>query len=969
MPAQDPNERLFQIDGTDVSGTDSYNPDSIARIASTPYYRFLCWLRDCAAYSQWQDLSLQDAAGHTLLANASITTLAQTTLPPRFTLRGYLQRPDVGGNLLFTGAGTVQMSIAPDARTLLLNGKTQFYPQDVQPYLAEAGWTMTRTYLWSIAALAVLVLLGLAAMRGCLLLGPAIARVRTWLPNYRRWWVTWSWPHLSLLAVLIILLELLGIATFDYQQLPRIYDASAYYFQAKILSTGNLWAPTPPAAQSLNFLGPFMVSTQGRWFAQYPPGAPLAIALGMVFRLPWAVEPALGAVSVLLMLRLTRRWYGKTTALLIIPLVAFSPFFLFLASSFLSHMVVLTALLLFLEGIDQLATTGKWQWAALAGTGAGYAGLTRELDALIFILVVCLFYGADAAPRLWRGVRRGCVRAHDVARVVAALALPLALLTTFYFFYDWRTTGNAFLTPRAVLNSSDSWGFGPGKGWYNQHTPAAGFFIIENLLTSLLIHLYGWPYYLTLCFFFVPLVTLRLKKQDILLYTLAATFLLAYAGYFFHGIAFGPRYIFASLPAYIILTARGLVEVASLVAGLLSRITGDARARGAALFSAGLALLALMTCNFSFYLPRQFSLYYDYLEPGYQGGLAYDRVHPSWMHHAIVLTDNAGLYGDVFFPLNDPDLRSDIIYARVVETRNVAGLMRAYPHRSLYWARTDRQMLRFQRMGVLARPVHQCTLRVDGAGQNGPGFSGLAIGNHGTMFVADANTGTILRFNTGCRQTGRISTDVAPGALFHIRWSRGYIYWLNPATGMLWRADGTGTQRRSMLREPCRGCGDFAITPSGDVVMAQTAGGALFRYSPRGVITATTPSGVGLRQPTSVAVTANGHVFIYDAELHRAVEFDATLRRHRALPFGSGANGSLTLFAAAGNWLVGNDPAAQSLIAYNEETAETRAVSVTEAGDLLPVQGYGLAWDGHQLLLASGFPGGVAVVNTGAAPW
>jgi len=490
------------------------------------------------------------------------------------------------------------------------------------------------------------------------------------------------------------------------------------------------------------------------------------------------------------------------------------------------------------------------------------------------------------------------------------------------------------------------------------------------LLTSLLIHLFGWPYYLTLAFFAIPLVTLRLKAHDVLLYGIAASFIVGYIGLYYHGIAFGPRYLLGSLPAYILLTARGIVEATSLIGLLLRRIVVPARARVGGIISVGSTLAALISCNLFFYLPHQFPLYYDYLAPHVTGGLAYDRIHPSWMHQAIVFSNDGDLYGNVLFPLNDPQLQGDILYARVIETHNIHSLLVSYPHRALYWAEIFQQELRFSPMNILSASLHQISPVLDkSVPLAGPGFSDLAMDRHGDFFLANSNDGTILHFDPAGRQLGVITTGLPPGSLFRITVFHDSVCWVDSEAGMLWCADIAGQHRHRMLQKPCSACADFTQGPQGDLIAAATSNGMLLRFTSQGVLIATTHAQAGLKQPTSVATTADGRIFTYDVERRQTIEFDRLLQHPKILPFGSDANGSITRLSAFGNWVVALDPATQALVAYNAQTGVIHTVSVSSTGDILPVQGYGLFWNGRQLAFASGFPGVIDVLTTGTVPF
>lgn len=949
--------RLFAVDGTDSAGTLSEDSSTLGSEMSTAYYRFVCWVRDCGGYSRWQELSLRDdASGVQLLESGTPDALSAVALPRRFTLSGTLQRPDVSSTITFAGASGAQITINVDGRSLVLNSQSIYYPHDWRPYLAEVGWTLTRACLWALALLALIVVF--SALLAASAAHAPIARFRGLAAR-----LAGIPPRaVSLIGVGILLTVLLTISSVTYQRLPRVFDGISYYFQASILRSGHLTIATPPAVGY--FPGPFMVNSNGHWFSHFPPGAPLAIALGMLVNLPWAVEPLLGVASALMIGDLARRWYGTSTMVLSLALLGLSPFYLFLASSYLSHTVALCALLLLLEGVDRLCASGDWRWAAVAGAGLGYAVLSREIASVLFALPLVLFYGVRAAPHLPRWLSSGRPAWLRAAAIGGGLTTPLAVCGAFYLFYNWRLTGNPTLTPRVVFDARDTWGFGTGKGWYNMHSVAAGLFVVENQLTSLLTHLFGWPYYLTLSFFFLPLLTLHLRPYDLLLYGIAGTFLLGYVGYFYHGIAFGPRYLFESLPAYILLTARGVHTAAALAARFLERSVGPPLARIGGTGGALAALALLCACNLAFYLPRQTSLYYDYLEHRAAGGLGYDRIHPSWMHHAIVLNDDFGFYGDVLFPLNDPLLQGDVLYGFVNGDRNLNGLLAAYPGRSLYWISAPNQQLQFRplHIGPSGRPL---SLPPTGAQP----YSALALGPAGDLYLASPSDGTIRQVSATGALTATLASGVPPGMGFGVQVAHEALYWLNPADGAMWMA-GTASAavRRLLFHCQCGPRSVFTVDAAGRTAVADPDTGVIRRFGADGRPLDRIPQ-IGQVSPAAVASTADGTLFVYDQTTHSVLRYDSGARRYRALAFGQQPDGSLVHLVSAGNWLVLSDPSNARLIAYDALTGAQRDMALTADGLLLPSQPWGLAWDGRTLAVAGGQPGSAVRMTSGTPPF
>jgi hypothetical protein len=91
-----------------------------------------------------------------------------------------------------------------------------------------------------------------------------------------------------------------------------------------------------------------------------------------------------------------------------------------------------------------------------------------------------------------------------------------------------------------------------------------------------------------------------------------------------------------------------------------------------------------VACNLLYFLPRQVALHEDYtgLPLGYRIDVA-EVYHPP-VHHAIVVTGDFFIYQFVLFPLNDPFLQGDVIYAVASSPADYTELQQAYPGRTLY---------------------------------------------------------------------------------------------------------------------------------------------------------------------------------------------------------------------------------------------------------------------------------------------
>lgn len=710
--------REFQIDGTDNANNFTEDAADLAGLLPSPAYQFEAWMRDNAVYSTWKDVVIRDEHTGTALTRVPAPSSDQTIVIPWrqnqvVDVSASLERPEGPTAVDFLSHGQVlaMFSLDRNARTIDLAGSGSepfalYFPERPLPFAAEVADTVLRVAIWAWVLLAIAFLITLT-----------IAGMARLIASRRLHWdlrevvarMHWSWrdpwfDRLGATALVAGFAALIAIALAQYHGEPHILDASAYYFQAKTFALGRLTAPIPTDLQA--FQGPFMVAWQGRWFAQYPPATSAVLAVGMWLGAPWLVEPLLGVASLFGIYLLGRRMFGRATALLALLLGVLSPFFLYLAaSSYLSHVVALCFEVYFLVFVLRFMERYRQRDIMLAGAFLGAMFCTRELSAVLCGVLTSMSLVVLRWRDLWSN-RQRVVPALLVG--ISALGVGLAL----YLSYNFALTGSAVVLPRQVFSPADRYGFGDGIGFYGRHTLAAGLVVLDQLLTSLMIDLFGWPFYLTLAF--VPVALMRRDGRqhwDRFNLLLAGSLTLAQIGYFYHGIFLGPRYLYETLPFLLLLTARGIVAVPEIcsrgIAELVqwrshliqqstalgslraSVVTAQPYTRRAAVLAATIVVAALVGFNLTFYLPRQIAQHQNFT-----GLPSFERVDVAAIyahrpHHALVLTSDSALYNYVLFPLNDPLLHGDTLYAYAPGPEDVARLRHEYPDRTTFKLAVD----------------------------------------------------------------------------------------------------------------------------------------------------------------------------------------------------------------------------------------------------------------------------------------
>lgn len=352
-----------------------------------------------------------------------------------------------------------------------------------------------------------------------------------------------------------LLLGTAAIAWCCFGGIPHVQDSIAQQFQAEIFARGLLFAPVPAGSEF--FSSEFLIQHQGKWFAQYPPMQAALLALGSLAGVPWLVNPVLGALSGLLIYGAARRVYGARVALAASLFYAASPFVWFMSAERMNHGATLffiaAAFYLYAPALSDRSNLHPVRW--LAGALAlGLAASARPLDAAAVALPLLLGV-------LWP---RPCAVDEDECSGWPWNVLPYAPLVGIglligvapLLVFNWATTGSPLVSGYELLWGNSGWGFGKAQ-WGPPHTPAIG---LEHLLSNwdgAAKYLFEWP---LPCL--VPLAGLcclpRWRRMDRVLVGTLASLTLAYLPYFYQDLCLGPRFLYAGMPAFAILSARGL---------------------------------------------------------------------------------------------------------------------------------------------------------------------------------------------------------------------------------------------------------------------------------------------------------------------------------------------------------------------------------------------------------------------------
>ncbi len=401
-----------------------------------------------------------------------------------------------------------------------------------------------------------------------------------------------------------------------FERLPHVEDSIAQLLQGRIFATGHFTAEPFQPREFFSF--GFMVDAE-RWFAQYPPGHPLMLALGVLAGVPYLINPLLGALSIVLLYLLLKELEGKSFAGWGAWLLALSPFAIFLSSEYMNHSTALSAALLGWLGLRK-AEKGTQLWLFISGLAFGYCFSTRPLEGALFALIG----GILLLSRLGFNPSGRWLK-------TSPYVFGFWLTASLYFIHNAMTTGNVFTTGYQLTWGGT--GFGLGEvNWGPAHT--LGYGLVNTFMSLAGLNVYVWeiPIPALLGVFLWSLLGSQASgsapkeglgsvtpttqsKPPVSLETFLATSPRIYSGargsaqywqraflaslilvplgylfYYFHDYCFGPRYYYVLLPQIIYFSIKGVV---ALYYRLINSLNVSPFAVKRGLLGAGVILLAL----------------------------------------------------------------------------------------------------------------------------------------------------------------------------------------------------------------------------------------------------------------------------------------------------------------------------------------------------------------------------------------
>lgn len=269
-----------------------------------------------------------------------------------------------------------------------------------------------------------------------------------------------GWGAMMVLAFAAVGL-VTGIAFGVLQDLPVTDDEYVYAFQSRALLTGHAALPAQTMPEFLENV--FVITREGRWLGQYPPGHPIALMPAVAVGLPRLTPIVLTLVNVLLTGAILRMFVGPGWAVLGVLLLAGSPLFVLTGATLLSHSTAYLGFSLGLLGALRQDSGKGMRWGVISGLGMGLLFLTRPWTGVtLSLLPLGILIVSATRSRRYTGI--------------VAAAVPAALCLGVFLLYNLATTGDALLTGYQAVRGTgvNEFGFGTIIPGFHDHTPLQG---------------------------------------------------------------------------------------------------------------------------------------------------------------------------------------------------------------------------------------------------------------------------------------------------------------------------------------------------------------------------------------------------------------------------------------------------------------------------------------------------------------
>lgn len=439
-------------------------------------------------------------------------------------------------------------------------------------------------------------------------------------------------------------------------------EIPSFFTQAKIFAMGRI---NVASHELREFFQTSYCVNNGKYFSMYPPGWPLILSFGILFKLPWIVNPMLTCLCLYTIYLLGVRLYEHETAWIAIIFAGFSPIVINYSSSYLSEPASLLFSVLFFYAATRSLESSSIIFPVLSGFYLGFLFLVRPYSAVAICLPMAVYWVFNLArqPKLiWQG---------------ALLSFHFLCVAALHFAYNYYQTGSFWLLPLVYYNPFNK----PGFGFRSPDVSIKPFYFgplsaLENLVVDL-INL-NWVALPLLFLFFLSALIGPRKKWDWLLGTTAISIIVFHFFYYHKGLG---KFQFPALFAMFLLSARGVVKLEQFLKDHFHVPSCGSFKVLFVLFPLLVNIILLITPGYIGTVKTQATFPDPFLQvrrKNITNSIIFLKTVPEhW--------DNSELYIQ-----NSPDFDDSVLFAKDLGPKNIL-LMRYYPNRTYYLYEFDRK--------------------------------------------------------------------------------------------------------------------------------------------------------------------------------------------------------------------------------------------------------------------------------------
>lgn len=430
-------------------------------------------------------------------------------------------------------------------------------------------------------------------------------------------------------------------------------DEFAYVFQARGLLEGRLWYEAPPLGYTFIALRTWIIGD--KWVGQYPPGWPFLLAVGQRIGMPlWAVNAVFGCLLTSSFLVTVWRGISAEVALVMTAILISSPFYIFNAASYHSHITAAFSILSFTLVYTHSRDTHKPLSTVVAGALLGMLGTIRYFAVLL----------SGAALLIDMFQHRKFVLRSVIFLMLGGLPFVGVLL-----YYHFLVTGNPFKSTYAVIDWKE-------EAWLalNVHQLIAGM----RLLTQGIGSLAAWTCPLLPLAYVICCIS-KMQARSYQWYDMVfPVFVMGHLLFpTLGGNRYGPRYYFDAYPLMLLTMATS----STAVIGWASRLN----LRHVVIHGMGASLLYCLL-SYPFVAWRYHAIIWERQD-------VFRLAEEAQLSNAVVLIKNGTGVLDRMnvwdLVRNEPGLKAKVLFALGIPALNrstvdAGAIRQAFPHRSLW---------------------------------------------------------------------------------------------------------------------------------------------------------------------------------------------------------------------------------------------------------------------------------------------